>query len=354
VKLDSTDNSTQSSSPTRDEERIRSIIEEMVQFTNARENRDLIKRLITQSVRLGEDGLDRLDLKILTSALYELRDAFGVFEPYKGRRKLTIFGSARTKAQSPSYEMAKRLAHEMADIGWMTVTGGGPGIMEAGMLGAGGENSFGIGIRLPFEDEGAPWVQAHRVEMKYFFTRKLMLVKESDAFVALPGGFGTLDEIFEVLTLMQTGKAQLAPLVLLEPPSSNYYELLLGFVEEALLSGEFISKPDLSLITLAKDQEKAKETITRFYSNFHSMRFVKNQLVLRVQSEPSEALIGALKERFPDLCKGEPDYKRIDPTPEEIKDQDAIDCYRIVFSFNRSSYGRLRQAVDLINDSSSN
>ncbi len=332
---------------------LKDLIDEIIKSTNAGHNRDLIRRLITQSIRLSEDDLDRLDLKILTSALRELRDAFDIFAPFKIRRKLTIFGSARTKVSEDSYQLAKDLACAMATEGWMTVTGGGPGIMEAGMVGAGSNNSFGIGIRLPFEDEGAPSAKAYRVEMKYFFTRKLMLVKESDAFVSLPGGFGTLDETFELLTLMQTGKAQLAPLVLLEPPSCKYFELLSDFMREAIEKGGYISSQDMSLISFAKDVETAKSIITQFYSNFQSMRFVGNQLVIRVKDKPSESLIELLNEHFQDICKNQPDFRPIEVTYEELRDQDCLDCHRIAFTFNKSSYGRLRKAVDLINDNSS-
>ncbi len=332
---------------------LKDLVDEIIKSTNASHNRDLIRRLITQSVRLGEDDLDRLDLKILTSALRELRDAFDIFAPFKVRRKLTIFGSARTKAAESSYQLAKDLASAMATEGWMTVTGGGPGIMEAGMLGAGSENSFGIGIRLPFEDEGAPSAKAYRVEMKYFFTRKLMLVKESDAFVSLPGGFGTLDETFELLTLMQTGKAQLAPLVLLEPPSSRYFELLSDFIREAIEEGGYISSQDMNLISFSKDINAAKAIITQFYSNFQSMRFVGDQLVIRVKNKPPESLIDMLNENFQDICKDQPDFRPIETTYEELRDQDCLHCHRLAFTFNKSSYGRLRKAIDLINEISS-
>ncbi len=332
---------------------LKDLVDELVRSTNADQNLDLIRRLITQSVRLGENNLDRLDLKILTSALHELGAAFDIFAPFKDRRKLTIFGSARARTSNESYRLAKDLANAMADRGWMTVTGGGPGIMEAGMLGAGSDNSFGVGIRLPFEDEGAPTVGVFRVEMKYFFTRKLMLVKESDAFVSLPGGFGTLDETFELLTLMQTGKAQLAPLVLLEPPSSRYFELLSEFIEEALNNDGYISQQDLSLISFAKDVETACAVITKFYSNFQSMRYFGDQLVISVHHRPSELLISTLKETFSDICQKKADFVAIDANSDELSEQGGEGHYKISFTFNKTSYGRLREAVDLINEISS-
>jgi uncharacterized protein (TIGR00730 family) len=256
---------------------------------------------MTKDVRLAEDFLnevlglladrpDTLDLKIAAAAVAEMRDAFGVFAPFKDVRKVTIFGSARTTREDPLYEQARRVAHDLAAAGWMVVTGAGPGIMEAGMLGAGRERSIGVSIRLPFET-GANFVIAgdtKHVSMKYFFTRKLMLVKESSAFVCLPGGFGTLDETFELLTLTQTGKGVPVPIVFLDTPGDEYWEGVDEFLQRHLIARGFVSPVDRSLYCITDSSDVAVQEIERFYANYHSVRIVGEDLVIRMHRGPTD------------------------------------------------------------------
>lgn len=327
---------------------VKNLVDALLNAKNIPKNKDLIKKLITESVSLAEDDLDRLDLKILSAALKELKQAFDIFASSRTRRKVTIFGSARTSQDEFSYQMAEKLAKLMADEAWMTVTGGGPGIMRAGMTGAGADNAFGVGIRLPFEERSELDVPAKRVEMKYFFTRKLMLVKESDAFVSLPGGFGTLDETFEIITLMQTGKAQLAPIILLSPADSQYWEHLLEFVDNVLGKQGYISEEDCNLFTACSDVEKARDEIVRFYSNYSSMRWVRDLLVIRIKTPPDEEQLREIRQDFTDITT-DGQINLIDPTEQEIAEKEELNLFRIGLKFDKVSYGRLRHFVDRIN-----
>ena len=312
-------------------------------------NRDIIIRLIGEAVTIAGSKKDRLDLKIMNSALAELSHAFDLFAPYRKVRKLTIFGSARTSPDEASYQMAKELAGLVAADNWMIVTGGGPGIMAAGISGAGAHKAFGINISLPFEQ---PFVEpgggVKLLEMKYFFTRKLMLMKESDAFASLPGGFGTLDETFELLTLMQTGKAQLAPLVLVEPEGIGYWEALEHFLKTQSAARGLISEDDLNLYRICHSVEEARGEIVRFYANYHSLRWIGDDLVLRLKRQPSEELTDRVNEGFASLCA----TGRIEATHPhhvEISDEDHVELYRLHFKFNRRSYAGLRSLIDFIN-----
>src|SRR3954453_591047 len=219
----------------------------------------LSEEFLAESLGLLTDHPDTLDLKIAASAIAEMRDAFAMFAPYKDVRKVTIFGSARTTKEDPLYEQARAAAHGLAEAGGMVVTGAGPGIMEAGMLGAGREQSIGVSIRLPFET-AANFViagDAKHVSMKYFFTRKLMLVKESSAFVCLPGGFGTLDEMFELLTLTQTGKGVPVPIVFLDTPGDPYWERVAEFVNTQLVARGLVAAADTKLYEVVDTCEAA-------------------------------------------------------------------------------------------------
>jgi uncharacterized protein (TIGR00730 family) len=196
----------------------------LVEHIAPADDEDLIFELLATAALLGRDRADRGDLKIADSALQELRHAFKAFEPFRAARKVAIFGSARTRRDDPLYEQARRLAAAMAEQDWMVITGAGPGIMEAGIEGAGADNAFGVSIRLPFESPTSHFVadDPKLLRFRYFFTRKVTFIKESHGFVLLPGGYGTMDEAFELLTLVQTGKAPPAPIVLLDVPGATY------------------------------------------------------------------------------------------------------------------------------------
>lgn len=311
---------------------------------------DLIATIKDSADRLQADRTSRGDLKILSRAIQELAYAFKVFEPYRKRRRVTIFGSARTQPDAPSYQQAVAFGRAMAEQKWLVVTGAASGIMEAGHVGAGRENSMGINIMLPFEQEANSVIAGDPklVHMNYFFTRKVMFVKECDAVVLLPGGFGTLDEGTEVLTLLQTGKRDIVPVVFLDEPGGDFWSAFQTFVDDRLLARGMISPEDLSLYKLTDSIPAAVDEILGFYKVFHSMRYVRRRLVFRLQQAPSPELLEAINEEFSDIL--------IDGTfqvrgafGEERDETELASLPRLVFHFNRRSLGRLRQLIDALN-----
>ena len=327
---------------------------ELLDAAGATDNRDLVSEILATAVGLAQDGTDRLDLKISSAALREMRRAFRVFAPYRSVPKATMFGSARTLPQDPLYRQARDLAALLAEAGWMVITGGGAGIMAAGVEGAGREQSFGINIRLPFEQGANPFIAGDPklIEMKYFFTRKLMLLKESAGFAILPGGFGTLDEALELLTLMQTGKAQPSPIVLLEVPGGTYWQAWERFLAGEVASRGLIGEEDRSLYRITDDVREAVAEILGFYRNYDSGRFVEDLLVIRLRSSPTSEELSTLSEEFADICLA----GRIEvsaPFPAEVVDGDRLDMARVALRFDRTSHGRLRQLIDRLNRLSS-
>ena len=313
-------------------------------------NADLVFEIIASGIRLGLDHADRGDLKIASATLREMRQAFHVFAPYRAARKVAIFGSARTLPEDPLYVQTREFAAAIASRDWMVVTGAGPGIMEAGIEGAGPDQAFGVSIKLPFEATTTMFGESDPklINFRYFFTRKLEFVKESDAFVLLPGGFGTLDEAFELLTLLQTGKAQPAPVVLLDVPGGTYWQTMLDFVTRELATPRYVSPEDLALMRATDDINEAVEEIVAFYSNYHSSRFVEGRLVLRMLHAPSAPELAALGRDFADIVvRGEMEV--IDATPREVEDGDHVDLARVAFWFDRRNWARLRMLVDRLN-----
>jgi hypothetical protein len=311
---------------------------------------DLIRRIKESADQLASDQPARGDLKILSRALRELRYAFKVFAPYRRRRKVTVFGSARTLPADPAYRQAVDFGRAMAAQDWLVVTGAASGIMEAGHRGAGRDHSMGLNILLPFEQEANPIIAGdHKlVHMKYFFTRKLMFVKECDAVVCCPGGFGTLDEALEVLTLLQTGKRDMVPVVLMEAPGGTYWRDFDTFIRRRLLGGGMISPEDLALYLVTQSHEEAVAEIMRFYRVYHSMRYVGEQLVFRLYHALPAAALADLNHRFADLlAKGQ--FTLCAALPEEDDEPDLADLPRLVFHFDRRSFGRLRTLIDWIN-----
>ena len=317
--------------------------------TGAEADRDQLFEIMATVVRLARDGADRLNLKITNAALKEMRHAFRVFAPFHDVPKVTIFGSARTSPADPLYAQARALASALAARGWMVVTGAGPGIMAAGAEGAGLEHTIGVNIRLPFEQEPNPYIADPRlVEMKYFFTRKLMLMKESAGFAVLPGGVGTLDEAFELLTLLQTGKAAPAPIVFLEVPGVTYWQEWNRFMRDVVAGLELISPEDHDLYRITDDVGTAVDEIVGFYRNYHSIRYVQGRLVVRLRAAPTAVELSALNAAFDDICAvGE--IEASGPLPDEIADDDHVALPRLVFTFNRASHGRLRLFIDALN-----
>ena len=325
-------------------------IRDLIAFKGGGDNEDLVGDLIEQSLKLLHDVEDRGDVRVIQTAVRELRYAFKLFAPYAGKRKVTIFGSARTSPESIEYRQAVEFGRKIADAGFMVITGAGPGIMQAGHEGAGVERSFGANIRLPWEQSANPVIAEDKklVTFKYFFTRKLIFIRHSDALALFPGGFGTMDESYEALTLMQTGKSQLMPLVLVDKPGGTYWKTWDKNVREHLLRGELISPEDLGLYHITDSVDDAVKHIARFYRNFHSTRFVHDLLVIRLKNPPTPSGLAALNEDFADIITGEP-FRIIEPTPEEVDDADQLDLKRIAFGFNRKDYGRLRKLIDVLN-----
>jgi uncharacterized protein (TIGR00730 family) len=313
-------------------------------------NRDLLQDILHTMLGLAEDGTDRLNLKITASALREMREAFRVFAPYTDIPKVTMFGSARTLPSDPLYAQARDVANALASNGWMIVTGAGPGIMAAGLEGAGREMAFGVNIRLPFEQGANPFIaeDPKLVEMRYFFTRKLMLVKESDGFIVLPGGFGTLDEAFELLTLLQTGKADPSPIVLLEVPGGSYWEEWRTFMEEQVVRRGLVSEEDESLYLVTDDVTTATNEILGFYRNYHSRRFVGEEMVLRIKKVPTPEQVDQLNADFSDICI-EGGIEVSEPLPAEKASNDHVDLPRLVLKFDLLHHGRLRQMINAVN-----
>jgi len=325
-------------------------IVELVEAAGVTDNDDLVFELIVSAVRMGRDDADRGDLKLVNAALKELRYSFLVFEPFVGVPKVSIFGSARTTREDPAYQLAHDFAQRIVTHDWMVITGAGPGIMEAGIAGAGTDRSFGVNIVLPFEQDATPLIvgDPKLINYRYFFTRKLTFMKESQAFVLLPGGFGTMDEGFELFTLMQTGRTPIVPVVLLDEPGSTYWRSWLEFVRTELGGRGLVSDDDLCLVRLTQDLDEAVEEICAFYSTYHSMRLVGRRLVLRLTRELTDDEMAGLDRDFADIVTSGR-FERVSASPSEVEDDDVVDLPRIAFRFDRSSYNRLRRLIDRLN-----
>jgi hypothetical protein len=323
------------------------LIEQLLAQHGGGENADMVAEMIRAAVRLLDDRADRLDVKVMASALRELRYASKVFAPYRGRRKVTVFGSARTVPAAEEYQQAVAFGRAVVARGFMVITGGGEGIMGAAQRGAGRENSFGLNIRLPFEQEPNEEIagDAKLINFKYFFTRKLCFMKESDALALFPGGFGTHDEGFEALTLMQTGKSQPKPVVFIDRPRGTYWKTWWRFVEDQLLDRGLINREDLALFKVTDDIAEACDEVVNFYRNYHSSRYVKDLLVLRVKHPVTDSLLGTLNERFGDICLNGGRFQ----TTSAVGDEEHPGLHRLAFPFNRSAFGRLRMLIDVIN-----
>ena len=310
----------------------------------------LLNRSINTVTHLVNGPSSSLDIKIASSAIEEMSRAFTMFAPFRNVRKVSIFGSARTTPDSPIYALTAATAKALADHHFMVVTGAGPGIMEAGMVGAGRENSIGVSIRLPFET-GANSVIAgddKYVSMRYFFTRKLMLVKESHAFLCMPGGFGTLDETFELLTLAQTAKSVPVPIVFLEVPGHPFWTPLMKAMEPLLLDHGLISSSDTSLYTITDNIDDAVSEITRFYANYDSIRFVDDVLYIRVKrSIPDEQFV-EIANRFASLAF-DGVIQQTTATSEEIRDDDVPDLPRVSLKYAAKGFADLRGLIDALN-----
>lgn len=315
-------------------------------------DRDLLRQILMEGVRLASIDAERLDLKIVSAAVREMRQAFVAFAPVRQRRKITVFGSARTASSDPLYAQARDLADRAAQGGWMVVTGAGPGIMEAAMEGAGRENSFGVRIRLPFENSANDVISGDSklVSMKYFFTRKLMLMKESAAYVAMPGGFGTLDETMELVTLQQTGKATPAPVVLLDVPGGDFWQAWRTFLVDHVAAGSYVDVADLDLVYLCDDPASALAYIEHYYRNYRSIRWFGEDLVIRVATVPDPAALTALNERFACLTVDGAGLRVTEASSIEVAEGDDVDAGRLVLKLDPVHVAGLHQLIVALND----
>jgi len=326
------------------------LIAQLIEQAGGSPHAEFLEEMIHSALRLIRNQTSRGDVKILNAALRELIYAFRVFAPYRGTRKVTIFGSARISEDAPEYRQAEAFARAMSEHGWMVITGAGEGIMKAGQGGAGRDQSFGVNIRLPFEQSANEIIQndAKLITFRYFFTRKLVFIKETDAIALFPGGFGTMDEAFETLTLLQTGKSPLLPLVCVDREGGDYWRSWDKYIRETLLSRGLISEEDLSLYRVVDRLDEATDHILTFYRNYHSSRYVGNRLVLRLHHTPAPEAIARLECAYCDIV-AEGGFSVGAALAEEAEDSAVADLPRLSFVFNRRSFGRLRQLIDALN-----
>lgn len=327
------------------------LLSDAIGATGSDSNDDLVRSLMVTALDMDQAEIDRLELKIANQSLAEMLNAWRVFSPWSDNAKATIFGSARTKPDHPDYQLAKVFGERLAGRGWMAITGAGPGIMTAGIEGTGRENAFGVNIVLPFEQVASDIIEGDEklATFRYFFTRKLTFMKETDAFAVFPGGFGTLDEAFELMTLIQTGKSYPVPIVLLDHPGSTYWQGWQEFVDAELLGGGMISAHDTGLYLHTHDPDEAVEYICSFYSCYHSIRFVRNRLVIRLLSPLSDEALVTLNAEFGDIV-AEGTIDAIEITSAEAKDNDHVELPRIAFRFDNRSFARLVALIHRINE----
>ena len=310
----------------------------------------LLFEMVTSVLRMGREGVGRGELKIASSTLKEMRYAFEVFAPYRSVLKAAVFGSARTTPEKPAYRAAQAISTALVEHDWMVISGGGPGIMTAAIEGAGPDDSFGVSIILPFEPSSArPLISDGKsVNFRYFFNRKLTFMKESAGYVLFPGGFGTLDEAFELLTLLQTGRETPAPVVLFEPRGDAYWRSFRHFLEVELLDAGLIAPDDLDIFTITSDVDEAVAVLTSFYRRYHSLRYVGGRLVLRLRHDIGDDLLGALNAEFADIvAKGT--IERCGPSRAEIDDDDAVALPRLRLHFVNDHFARLHHLVQALN-----
>ncbi len=327
-------------------------VRQLVADWGAEKSPELIEEMIVTALKMARDKMGTGDLKLMNRSLKEMRYAAKIFAGYRQFRKVCVFGSARTPPSEAQYEVAEDFARRMVAHSYMVITGGGDGIMGAAQLGAGREHSFGLNIRLPFEQRANPIIEGDEklINFNYFFTRKLNFVKETHAFALFPGGFGTMDEAFEVLTLMQTGKARIIPMVLLDKPGGTYWQTWMKFLTEHLLKLGYIGTEDFYLFKIANNVEEAVDEILHFYSVYQSSRWVGEKLVIRLSQKISDAALASLNQNFSDLVRTG-HFVQVSALREEKNEPEIWDLPRLVLTPHRRSFGRFRQLIDAINSS---
>jgi len=328
-------------------------VRELVRDWGAEKSPELIEEMIVTALKIARDRMSVADLKLINRSIKEMRYTAKVFAPFQHLRKVAVFGSARTSADSPEFKVAKDFAREMVAQNFMVITGGGDGIMGAAQRGAGREHSFGLNIRLPSEQRANEVIEGDPklINLNYFFTRKLTFVKEAHAFALFPGGFGTLDETFEVLTLMQTGKARVIPVVLLDRPRGSYWETWMKFLTDRLLKSGFVSQEDFSFFKIMHNVREAVAEILQFYEVYHSARWVGQRLVVRINQRLSSKAIAGLNERFGDIVRSGEIIQGA-ALRQEKTEPEIWDLPRLLLTPYRGRFGRIRQLIDAINSSS--
>lgn len=333
-------------------ENLEAAVKALVAESGCRHSAPLIEEMVQTALRLGRDNASVADVKLFVRAFKEMRYAAKVFQPYAGRLKVAVFGSARLRPETPEFRMAEELGRKVVQKGFMVITGGGDGIMGAAQKGAGRENSFGLNIRLPFEQRANETIHGDKklINFNYFFTRKVNFVKETDAFVLFPGGFGTQDEGFECLTLMQTGKAKITPLILLDTPDGRYWETWEFFIKNDLLRMKLISPTDFHLFKIFHNCDEAVDHILQFYRIFQSYRWVREKMVIRIKSRLADRSLDVLNDQFGDILVD----GRIEQTsalPEESVEPEIAALPRLVLTPKKTDFGMLRLLIDTINTS---
>lgn len=326
-------------------------IDHLIRIADGIHRPEYVREMILAALKAGQEDDDRADLKLMNTTLKEMRFTAKVFGPYRNVRKVTVFGSARTSPDEPIYAMARQFGNKLAESGYMVITGGGNGIMEAANEGAGPEHSFGVNIRLPFEQKANAVLEGNPrlITYKYFFNRKVAFLKEADAVALFPGGFGTLDEAMETLTLVQTGKRNPMPLVLVDAPGGTYWTKWIAFLQDELRRRDYIGDSDFSFFRRVDSIEAAVGEINRFYSRYHSMRYVDGRLVIRLTSTLESSHIHKLKERFADILMPGGAIASSRPLPAEQEEPELAHLPRLVLDFNRKDFGKLRNLIDEIN-----
>ncbi len=326
-------------------------IDRLIELVGDIRHPEIVREMILASLKAGQEGDETADLKLMNSTLKEMRFTAKVFGPYRKVRKVTVFGSARTQPDESIYKIACLLGRKLSEAGYMIITGGGPGIMQAANEGAGAKHSFGVNIRLPFEQESNHILKGHprNIMYKYFFNRKVAFLRQADAVALFPGGFGTLDEGMETLTLVQTGKRNPLPLILVDEPGGTYWSRWLKFFEKELLAQGYISPTDFSLFEQVESVDDAVTRIDRFYHRYHSLRYVGEQLVIRLTSSIDPPKVNELKSRFSDILTPSGGLSLSDPLPIEADEPEIAHLPRLILDFNRKNFGRLRDLIDAIN-----
>ena len=327
------------------------VIQQLIDLVGGIRRPGIIREMILASLKAGQEDDGRVDLKLMNTSLKEMRFTAKAFSPYLHVKKVAVFGSARTRPDETTYKMACLLGQKLSKLKYMVITGGGPGIMQAVNEGAGPEYSFGVNIRLPFEQKANPIIEGNpkNISYKYFFNRKVAFLKESDAIVLFPGGFGTLDEAMETLTLVQTGKRNPVPLVLVDEPGGTYWIRWIEFVKQNLLTQGYISQSDLILFERVDSAADAVERINRFYLRYHSLRYIDDRLVIRLTSGIDQKKLKELKVSFADILRPQGQIYLSGPLPEEIDEPEIKHLPRLILDYKREDFGRLRDLIDVIN-----